>query len=533
MKSSINTRLTDISLTYIFFIAIVIIPNLVLGFYGYSTIRGHETESEENKKKGYEVIVKTYIGEINTEIEKSDENFINTMKFKTVEEMTGSFDGLLQNNKCYQHFIFVEKGGKFTFQKSANVVTKDNFEKNYRNELLSRIEDYAGKYPTRFIIDSEVDNKRTTFFCFNAVLANKRAVIGKIVLMYDQQEIFRQIIKKRFESLEFGEGVKLKLHQSVNKNVASDRTWFTIGWLGSIFPYWDITLEVEKMEDFRNKARSTSTLFLMIFALLFPLIGGALFGLRYKLLKDMRVAHLKTDFISRVTHELRTPLTSIKMFSEMLVMESIPEEQKKNCIGIIQRETERLSKLVDRVLNFSKLESRNKVFSFELADIEKIVVETVKFFEKQIPDKEFKIKLLKDQRIHKVIVDKDGIREILLNLIENSYKYSGDDKQISVKIQKDENVMKIFVIDNGFGIPREDLGRIFQKFYRVDDQINRAIDGTGLGLSICRDIAKAHGGDIKVESERGAGSKFILSIPIKFRPAQWAKYLVKKKYPWE
>ena len=521
MKSNINAKLTNVSLTYIFFIALVIIPNFVLGIYGYSTIRGQEKDAETTMKKAFEIIAKTYISEINAEIEKMDENVHKVFKYKTTDEMVSSFDNLLQNYPSYQHIIYIDEDGKFTFQKSADVLTKDKFEKRFRNELLTRIEDYAGKYPTRFIIDSANTGNPTTFLCLDAVLITKPTSIGKIIFMYDQHEIHEKIVKTRFESIYLGEGVKLKLHHSKTDPANTDRTWFTIDWLGSIFPYWFVTIEVEKLDYFRNKARSTSTLFLMVFALFLPLIGGALIGLRFKLLKDMRVAHLKTDFISRVTHELRTPLTSIKMFSEMLVMESIPEEQKKNCIDIIQRETERLSKLVDRVLNFSKLESRNKVFSFELTDIEKLVVETVKFFEKQIPDKDFKIKLYKDQRIHKVTVDKDGIREILLNLIENSYKYSGDDKQISVKIQKVENEMKIFVIDNGFGIPREDLSRIFSKFYRVDDQINRAIDGTGLGLSICWDIAKAHGGSIKVESERGAGSKFILSIPINFKPAQW------------
>ena len=177
MKSNINARLTNVSLTYILFIALVLIPNFVLGIYGYTTIRGQETDAETNMKNAFEIIAKTFISEINAEIEKMDENVLKAAKYETTEEMISSFNSLLQNYPSYKHIIYIDEDGNFTFQASADEVTKEKFEKKFKNVLLSRLEDYAGKYPARFILTPFNNGNPTTFLCFNAILTSKRCLL--------------------------------------------------------------------------------------------------------------------------------------------------------------------------------------------------------------------------------------------------------------------------------------------------------------------------------------------------------------------
>ncbi len=527
---SIFSRSLQINPLYLLFALFVLVPNLVLGIYGYSALTKQQMDAEAQMEASYQVVIKAIIQEVNKRVEKQQlqaQQYFSSIPF---DELQASLTKFAEENSFFK-YLFFAGNNSFVYPQNLDAKLKQEFDEVQKNVLLSRIDNYTGSFPAQFVVQGIGGNRFNSYYVFQPKLKGQSEPTGFIFAMLDDLQIKKQLVEKKFTSLNLKEGINLCLDTNcLNQNPQGEEL-FSLDWEGHLFPYWKVAVKVPNVEEFRRKERSSATIFLMLFSVLLPLVGGAVIWLLWRLLKDIKLAYMKTDFISRVTHELRTPLTSIKMFSEMLVMDSIPEQQKRDCVTIIQRETERLGKLVDRVLNFSKLESRNKVFSFAYEDIEVIAVEAIRFFEQQIRDKNFKIRLIVEPHLPKIMLDKEGIREILLNLIENSYKYSGANKHITVKIFKTETDLKIQVIDKGFGIPREDQHRVFQKFYRVDDQINRGIDGTGLGLSICREIARAHSGEIELESERGVGSKFTVTIPLSFKPAHWAKYQTRSSPP--
>ncbi len=230
--------------------------------------------------------------------------------------------------------------------------------------------------------------------------------------------------------------------------------------------------------------------------------------------RGMRLAQLQSDFVSTVSHELRTPLTSIAMFVEMLQMERYDdEEEKEEYLSIVARETDRLKRLIERVLNLSKLEKGTKRFEFQPENVGEVVMEAVKTFREQHRGTSYELELTILQNLSPVLMDRDSIGEVLLNLLSNALKYSGEDPRIRLTIRERRTRVLVEVEDNGIGIRRRDRKRIFYKFFRADNSLAREVEGTGIGLAISRSIALAHRGDLTVTSSVGKGSRFTLSLP--------------------
>jgi signal transduction histidine kinase len=261
-------------------------------------------------------------------------------------------------------------------------------------------------------------------------------------------------------------------------------------------------------------AFTTQLYFWLIIVFLLVAGVGMVATFRY-VAREIQTVSLKSDFVSNVTHELKTPLTSIRMFIETLQLGRVKDEaERRECLDIIASESERLSRLIDRVLDFSKMEHGNKVFTFENNDVEKIVRTTIDLFRSQMAEGGGVIRLFIAKSIPRVRCDRDAVREILLNLLSNAIKYSSGNRLVIVRVYATKKTAVIEVTDNGIGIPKTDLKKIFEKFYRVDEKLTRQVEGSGLGLTISQFIAQAHGGEIKVESERGRGSRFSLVLPL-------------------
>jgi signal transduction histidine kinase len=232
--------------------------------------------------------------------------------------------------------------------------------------------------------------------------------------------------------------------------------------------------------------------------------------------KEMKASHLKSDFVTTVTHELKTPLTSIGMFAETLLMGRVSDEaEKKECLEIIAKETDRLTRLIDRVLTFSKIEARKKRFDLKLADPLALVEETADLFRTQMRGgkKPLALEVTAVQDLPKVLVDRASMQEVLLNLLSNAYKYGGEQPRIQVTLTKRRRWVLVEVRDRGIGIPWREQRKIFRKFYRANDVLTRDVEGSGIGLTLARSIVQAHRGDITVRSKVGEGSTFTVWLP--------------------
>jgi signal transduction histidine kinase len=253
----------------------------------------------------------------------------------------------------------------------------------------------------------------------------------------------------------------------------------------------------------------------LILACLSLLIIGGLVLTKHIVSKEMALARLKSDFVSNVSHELRTPLALIRLYAETLELGRITtQEKKEHYYCIIRKESERLTALINNILDFSRIEAGRKEYEFRNTDIAELVRNTLESYRYQIEQQGFAFEESIDSNLPAVPVDREAIARALVNLVNNALKYSTDEKFLGVKLYREKSVVKLEVADHGIGIARRDQSKIFEKFFRAGDPLVHNTKGSGLGLSLVRHITQAHGGDIAVESTPGRGSKFILSLPL-------------------
>ncbi len=234
--------------------------------------------------------------------------------------------------------------------------------------------------------------------------------------------------------------------------------------------------------------------------------------------RSLELAKLKSDFLSNITHELKTPLTSIKMYGELLAMGRArdPERQKEYAEQIV-REGSRLQKLIEDVLDFARQDAGRHEYVLAEEDVADTVAEALDLFRHSAKVRGFDlyVELPPVGALPPVDLDRDAIVRSVLNLLSNAVKYSGDGRWLRVSVAREErDHVAIAVEDKGIGIDEADLERIFDRFYRAGDELTRGVSGAGLGLSLIDQIVQAHGGEIRVESQRGAGSTFTILLPI-------------------
>jgi signal transduction histidine kinase len=264
--------------------------------------------------------------------------------------------------------------------------------------------------------------------------------------------------------------------------------------------------------------RFLRTSFLILGSLSLLLTFGILIVYR-NVSREMELARLKSDFVSNVSHELRTPLALIRLYSETLELGRIPSAEKQHGYHrIIREESERLTALINNILDFSRIEAGRKEYEFEETNLRSLVRDTLDSYRYQIEEQGFEFELHIADDIPNIVVDREAIARSLLNLVNNALKYSREVKFLRVDVYRKHGSVHIDVTDHGIGIPRHAQEKIFEKFFRVEDPLVHNTKGSGLGLPLVRSMIQAHGGTVSVESVPGEGSRFRLSLPIDARP---------------
>ncbi|HET7102037.1 MAG TPA: ATP-binding protein, partial [Terriglobia bacterium] len=235
--------------------------------------------------------------------------------------------------------------------------------------------------------------------------------------------------------------------------------------------------------------------------------------------RELHLAAMRSQFVSSVSHELRTPLAAIRMFAETLRMgRAAGPETQAEYLDTIVDESERLTRLLDNVLDFSKIEREERRYKREPAALPEVVRAAVRTLHYPLSNQGFKLAVEIDESLPPISADIDAMEQAVLNLLTNAMKYSGDSREIHLKLARRNAEAVIQVIDRGIGIPAGEQARIFQKFYRIPTLGNHQVPGTGLGLTLVEHIAKAHGGRVEVESSPGKGSTFSIVLPLEEKP---------------
>jgi signal transduction histidine kinase len=231
--------------------------------------------------------------------------------------------------------------------------------------------------------------------------------------------------------------------------------------------------------------------------------------------REMALARLKSDFVSNVSHELRTPLSLIRLYAETLELGRLKSDAKcHEYYSIIRKESERLTALINNILDFSRIEAGRKEYDFRETDLGELVHNTLESYRYQIEQNGFAFEESIAEDVPRMRVDREALARSLLNLVNNALKYSQDRKFIGVNVFRDNGSVKLEVVDHGIGIPADEQSKIFEKFYRVGDPLVHNTKGSGLGLSLVRHVVQAHGGQVLVDSAPGRGSKFTIRLPL-------------------
>ena len=231
--------------------------------------------------------------------------------------------------------------------------------------------------------------------------------------------------------------------------------------------------------------------------------------------RERNLSELQADFVSKVSHELRTPLTSIRMFAETLKLRRGDAATEERCIEALDRESTRLQVLIDRLLDWGRMESGMRTYELSKYDVHTVVEEAIQAFEPTRTGRDVECSTVLEEPLPDLVCDRAAVVDVLVNLLSNAYKYGGSPRKITISAGSTATHLKIVVRDNGIGIPRGEHKRIFLKFYRVDDKLTRIREGSGLGLAIVQHVMRAHRGKVEVESTQGAGSAFSLLFPLK------------------
>lgn len=227
-----------------------------------------------------------------------------------------------------------------------------------------------------------------------------------------------------------------------------------------------------------------------------------------------QVEEIMVQFISNVSHELRTPLTCIKGYAETLLEGAMNDPQLcTRWLTIISDEAQRLERLINDLLDLSMIETKQVQMRFKQVDISKVIQDTITVLHPYAQKQNVKMEVYIPRDLPLVNADEDRLRQVLTNLVDNAIKYSREGGKVKIKVNRNEGEIRVTVIDNGVGIPENELNRIFERFYRVGKGRGAKHGGRGLGLAIAKHIVEAHGGTIVARSNLGKGSRFIFTIP--------------------
>ena len=231
--------------------------------------------------------------------------------------------------------------------------------------------------------------------------------------------------------------------------------------------------------------------------------------------EHVKLDNMRKEFVADVSHELKTPITSIMGYADTLLEGEYDKDTQNRFLNVIAEEARRMAKLVTDLLTLSRFDN-NQVLqekvNFDLGALVKQCQEKVQI---EIDKKKHKVECFVTADVPDVYADMEGIERVILNILTNSIKYTPDGGNIKIYVGFVYNDAYIKVIDNGLGIPEEDLNRIFERFYRVDKARTREMGGTGLGLSIAKEILDRNNGTIDIKSEKGKGTEVVIRIPTK------------------
>lgn len=243
-------------------------------------------------------------------------------------------------------------------------------------------------------------------------------------------------------------------------------------------------------------------------------IVGGLIVVFQDITQEHKLDNMRKEFVANVSHELKTPITTIKSYTETLLDNEVDKDTNQKFLSVIDSESDRMARLVRDLLQLSNIDYNKTNWIRTEISISNMLKDIISKLDLLIKEKAHKVELDIEEKLPNIVADKDGIEQVILNIISNAIKYTEDKGQINIRAFTKDDDLVLKVMDNGIGIPDDDKDRIFERFYRVEKGRSREMGGTGLGLAIAREIIDAHGGSINIHSIFGQGTEITIILPL-------------------
>ncbi|HQF41775.1 MAG TPA: HAMP domain-containing sensor histidine kinase [Ignavibacteriaceae bacterium] len=462
-----------------------------------------------------EDVVRSTVNEIISGVEsskdqKSENDILNT---------------IVNENRKFS-FIFIadsleDNHLKFFFRNDFNFLNADSLNISYTHTLhlykdqIQKLFEYRNQgYRKIEPVDLDNSSDQAALLVFAGTDKHTDRIYGAVI---NPQNFITEILSPRLQEVAKNEFIISVLNPATGYQYNSTKDFDKKPVQAQkplwIFPDYDlgISLVGKSIQDLVQE-RAVNNLILI--GILFIVLIAAVWFVYNTVKKELELSKAKADFVSNVSHELRTPLSLISMFAETLEMGRVKtEEKKKEYYSIISRESNRLGRIVNSILNFSKMEAGKRKFNFAEEDLNEIVIQIYQNYSYHLYNKGFDFEYEPGIEIPKVMADREAVSEAIVNLIDNSVKYSTVNKFIKITIGNENNFVFVEISDKGIGISEKDQKKVFDKFYRVSSGLIHTTKGTGLGLTLVKQIMDAHNGKIVLKSKSGEGSSFKLMFP--------------------
>lgn len=342
------------------------------------------------------------------------------------------------------------------------------------------------------------------------LLLLKTDLDNPIGFVIDNGELFASLLKPAYQ-LDFDYEYLVEFPEVQNSNNNYDNLIFS-SQLNPYFPRQEIRIRLLNENVIKEFVNRRSYIYgIAILLLLLGMALGIVLILR-DLSREKRLARLQTDFTSNVTHELKTPITSIYLFAESIYLDKLKSRsEEKEYLSIIMKESERLKRMINNILEHSKMEKGKQDYYFVETNLSAMIKSVILEMNYWFEEKQINVKMELEEDI-RLEIDEEKIKQAFGNLISNAIKYSEENKTIKINLFQESDNTVLEIEDEGVGIPENQQSRIFEKFYRVGQKETESISGTGLGLTVVKEIVEAHKGKIIVDSKPGIGSKFSIIL---------------------
>jgi two-component system phosphate regulon sensor histidine kinase PhoR len=484
-----------------------------LGYYAWRQSAAQSQQSEQAIRQSNEAIADQVVSVIEKEIIASDHTLFDlidlgnlkrfTDRWNEIVRLSPSVDAVLVLDDQQKTLAVVARGGK-----------ESRFQKLFERRILPDLHLGWLSLSQHAHLHSDYDGEQVLISYTHRRSGNRDYYIA---LSVDMQNVKDKLLPAELEDLR--DTSRFSVVDSSGRIVYGDLLDRRGGFLyEKQFPstLWRWRLQVAPKNIWQliseSRRRRLADAILISFAMVVILAGMAVLGLAMR--KQRKASELKSEFIANVSHELKTPLSLIRMFSELMALGKVRSpEMGREYAEIITRESERLSRLIDNVLDFARIERGKAAYDFINGNLGDVVERALDVYRYRLEREKMKLRVDIENNLPLVRLDENAMTLALLNLLENAVKYAAP-SPVAIRLRRADEWVALAVEDHGPGVPESDARRVFERFYRAPNARTRNIRGSGIGLSLVKHIAEAHGGRVTLAPTAGGGATFTITIPV-------------------